>query len=228
MSLNARLRGWIGEVRTSLAHRLFLDHKTYIAIHNATIITARGTTQIDHIIVSRYGIFVIETKNRTGLIRGNEADREWTQILRSRSFRFQNPLRQNYQHVRALVELLGIEEHEIIPVIVFWGNCRLEGSMSPNVRRNGYTDFIKQHKRAIFADDEVQRMAATISKWMQPRTGRTHRDHVRQVTERFASTTICPRCGGTLRLRTARSGRRAGSQFLGCSRYPTCRYTKQT
>ena len=33
----------------------------------------------------------------------------------------------------------------------------------------------------------------------------------------------CPQCGGTLVLRTARSGPNAGEQFLGCSNYPQCK-----
>ena len=34
-----------------------------------------GTTQIDHIFVSHYGVFVVETKNTSGWIFGNERDR---------------------------------------------------------------------------------------------------------------------------------------------------------
>ena len=36
----------------------------------------------------------------------------------------------------------------------------------------------------------------------------------------------CPQCGSSMRRRTARKGHRAGRQFWGCSRYPTCRGTK--
>ena len=36
----------------------------------------------------------------------------------------------------------------------------------------------------------------------------------------------CPRCGGTLVLRTARRGSSAGSRFYGCSNFPDCRYTR--
>lgn len=37
---------------------------------------------------------------------------------------------------------------------------------------------------------------------------------------------ICPRCGGNLVLRTASKGKHCGKQFLGCSNFPKCRYTK--
>lgn len=36
----------------------------------------------------------------------------------------------------------------------------------------------------------------------------------------------CPRCGGKLVLRTAKKGAHSGNQFLGCSSFPKCRYTR--
>lgn len=36
----------------------------------------------------------------------------------------------------------------------------------------------------------------------------------------------CPQCGGELVLRTAKRGTNAGNQFMGCSAYPKCRFTK--
>jgi ssDNA-binding Zn-finger/Zn-ribbon topoisomerase 1 len=33
----------------------------------------------------------------------------------------------------------------------------------------------------------------------------------------------CPRCGGAMVLRTANKGPLAGSQFLGCAKYPDCK-----
>lgn len=37
----------------------------------------------------------------------------------------------------------------------------------------------------------------------------------------------CPRCGSDMRLRTARKGKSAGTDFWGCSRFPKCRGTRQ-
>ncbi|WP_350617509.1 nuclease-related domain-containing protein, partial [Pseudomonas sp. HY7a-MNA-CIBAN-0227] len=69
-----------------------------------------GSTQIDHVIVSIYGIFVIETKNYKGWIFGNEKQRQWTQAFpNGRKYKFQNPLRQNYLHIKTLADLLELE-----------------------------------------------------------------------------------------------------------------------
>lgn len=36
---------------------------------------------------------------------------------------------------------------------------------------------------------------------------------------------LCPKCGAAMKLRTAKQGANAGSQFWGCSRYPACTTT---
>ena len=110
MSLKSLVKGFLGELAVTTAKKLFLDAETYFDINNITIPTSNGTTQIDHVIVSRYGIFVVETKNMDGWIFGSESQAEWTQSLPGgRKFKFQNPLRQNYRHTKALSEFLGVD-----------------------------------------------------------------------------------------------------------------------
>ena len=64
-------RGWLGEIKSTLTKKLLLKSAHYIDLNNVTIPTPRGTTQIDHVIVSRYGIFVVESKNMSGWIFGS-------------------------------------------------------------------------------------------------------------------------------------------------------------
>jgi hypothetical protein len=45
-----------------------LDIKKYYIFNNLTLKTKDGSTQIDHVVVSPYGIFVIETKDYSGWI----------------------------------------------------------------------------------------------------------------------------------------------------------------
>jgi hypothetical protein len=67
-------KGWIGELQINLITRFFFSEKTYHLIKNITIPADGGTTQIDHIIVSPFGVFVVETKNMKGWIFGKEED----------------------------------------------------------------------------------------------------------------------------------------------------------
>lgn len=75
---------------------LALPSVTYVRFHDVMLPTPDGTTQIDHVFVSRFGVFVVETKNMAGWIFGSERGRRWTQVLPGgRKTSFQNPLRQN-------------------------------------------------------------------------------------------------------------------------------------
>jgi restriction system protein len=224
--MKAAIKGWFGEAQGILAKKLFLDSDIYADINNVTIPTSNGTTQVDHIIVSRYGIFVIETKNIDGWIYGDAKSPQWTQNLFGKRFKFQNPLLQNYRHTRALSEYLVIEHEKFFSVVMFWGECQFKTPMPANVMDRGYTGYIKSKTQAIFSDAEVTEIVAAIKTGMLPRTWKTRREHVQSLHQRFSSTTVCPKCGADLVLRTAKSGRNAGSRFYGCAAFPVCRYIR--
>jgi hypothetical protein len=100
--------GWLGETATAIALNSMLDSSIYRRLDNLIIPSNRcRTAQIDHAIVSAFGIFVIETKNYAGRIYGDANSPEWHQGLCDISHPFPNPLRQNYGHVKALAGLLN-------------------------------------------------------------------------------------------------------------------------
>ncbi len=119
-------KGHVGEWFVRFMLRWQLDKAVYFPLHNVTLTTPDGSTQIDHVIVSRFGIFAIETKNMQGWIFGSERQAEWTQQIFKRSFRFQNPLRQNYKHTRALEATLQVPPETIHSVIVFVGGQHVQ------------------------------------------------------------------------------------------------------
>lgn len=81
-----------------------------------------STTQIDHILISTKGIFVIETKHYRGWIFGNPKVKTWAQILYKNKYNFQNPLHQNYKHVKAVQFILDFIESQFIHnIVVFSG-----------------------------------------------------------------------------------------------------------
>ena len=71
-------RGWIGEKKTSLQLWLSLSRKSYHTFHNIILKSRNGTVQIDHLIVSVYGLFIVETKNKRGWIFGHKDQATWT------------------------------------------------------------------------------------------------------------------------------------------------------
>ena len=228
MSILSYIKGALGELHGRAASKFFLDDKVYRSIHNVTIPTKDGTTtQIDHVIVSRYGVFVVEAKNYDGWIFGSERDAQWTQSLFGKKSRFQNPLRQNYRHIAALVEFLGLPEDRFHSIVMFWGDAEIKTKLPANVLTKGYTAYIKSKTEVMFSDDEIEEVVIAIQDGRLPATWKTHRQHVASLRERHGSN-VCPKCGSQLVERVAKTGGNAGKAFLGCSSFPKCRYMRST
>lgn len=87
---------------------------------NILLQTKKGSTQLDHVIVSPYGIFVIETKNHKGMIFGDCYSQVWTQVLNGRGhYTFYNPVFQNNGHINNLSKQIKIPINFFAGVIVF-------------------------------------------------------------------------------------------------------------
>jgi len=154
---SAWFKGIAGELAVNLSAKLFLDKNKYDLLKNVTLPTENGSTQVDHIIVSVYGVFVVETKNMKGWILGNPNQKLWTQGVYKKSIKFQNPLHQNYKHVRTLESLLGLNEQQVFSVIVFVGDGTFKSDMPENVTsRKGYITYIKSKTRSVLSESEVQ------------------------------------------------------------------------
>ena len=107
-------KGAIGEKR--VAHILKkLPEDRYKVINNLLIQNNGHTTQIDHIVVSVYGIFVIETKTYQGWIYGGENSDYWTQNIYGNKYQLRNPIHQNYGHIKAVKNIL--DEYPGLPYI---------------------------------------------------------------------------------------------------------------
>lgn len=88
------------------------------------------TSEIDVILIHSTGIFVVESKNYSGWIFGNEKSRMWTQTLpngRGRSIkeRFYNPIMQNKTHIKWLKNQVG-NNIPVYSVIAFSERCELK------------------------------------------------------------------------------------------------------
>ena len=91
----------------------------YTLFNDITVKTSSGTTRIDHIVVSPYGIFVIETRHCSGWIFGAENDTHWTRVFYRSKTRFRNPFRQNQLRIKALQELLDLNGSKFQSLVVF-------------------------------------------------------------------------------------------------------------
>lgn len=107
-SLWPRIKGYMGEavVKMKLSS---LDEEKYSVMNNLVLENSGGSTystQIDHLVISTYGIFSIETKNYKGLICGSEYGKRWIQNIHGKKNDFMNPILQNYAHIQAVKSIL--------------------------------------------------------------------------------------------------------------------------
>jgi restriction system protein len=175
-------KGVTGEFIINVLASIFLDKHVYHLIKNVTLPTEDGTTQIDHIIVSRYGVFVVETKNMKGWIFGNPDQKAWTQKIYKHSTIFQNPLHQNYKHVKSLEALLGLNDQQVHSLVVFVGDSTFKTEMPKNVTYGyGYVRYIKAKRHPVLSEAEVDAILNKIRTGMLTPSFKTNREHVKHV-----------------------------------------------
>lgn len=182
---NPKVKGRIGERAVRSVIGKDLDEETYIEFHDLIIPSRSGTTQIDHIYVSVFGIFVIETKNYTGWIFGSEKQSKWTQVVYKQKHYFQNPLRQNYAHIKALSELLQLPEEKFHSMVVFLGDCELKTQMPPNVCRiRQAASYIRHFQTTLLLPQEIEAATAVLSSNEYQADGEKLRAHTERLQER--------------------------------------------
>ncbi len=178
----AWFKGVLGEFIVNVALSLQLDKKKYQLLKNVMLPTEDGSTQIDHIIISRHGIFVVETKNMKGWIFGSARQKQWTQKIFKHTYTFQNPLHQNYKHIKVLSSCLNMHESKLFSVVVFVGDSTFKTNMPSNVTHaGGLIRFIKSQTESILSNTEIRKTIAKISKVRLRANIKNNRAHVQHV-----------------------------------------------
>jgi hypothetical protein len=67
------------------------------------------TTQIDHVVIGKFGVVVVETKALNGEIYGTDKDENWTHIAGEKKSYFYNPLNQNKAHIDCIKHIFRKE-----------------------------------------------------------------------------------------------------------------------
>lgn len=212
-----------------------LDPEKYSLIENITLPTWNNrTTQIDHIVVSKYGVFVIETKTLNGWIFGSENSSKWTKVYFHSKYYFMNPLHQNYKHLMTLHEQIGIPKSKLHSIVVFVGDTQFKTSMPANViKDNQLIEYIARFSDHILSDGEVKRINFEIGAKRLEQSKVTDREHIenlhweKKIKEKQfywnasdQRVPYCPRCGNKMILKTDQY---SNNKFWGCSNFPKCK-----
>ena len=227
-----RDKGKIGENKVSKALCAKLD-KEYLFLNDVIIPdNVGGTTQIDHIVLSPYGIFVIETKNLKGWIFGNADSKMWMQQIFNEKYPFYNPIKQNYKHIACLAKLTKLPQKYFFPVIVFVGDSSVRTIHKlPDYVTEGRREmlrYIKSHTQKILDDNALSAAYNIIESSRLENSKENSRKHVQYARDmafgqRSREIPLCPRCGRKMVKRQAKNGPNAGRSFWGCPNYPVCR-----
>ena len=223
-NLQPKIKGYIGE-KSVAAILSFLPSDKYKIINDVLVKFNDRTIQIDHIVISVYGIFVIEIKNYKGWITGSDNSEYWTKNMFGNKYKFYNPVRQNKAHISALSRQLGLSFNKFIPIIVFSNRADLKINTVHNVIYTTQINrVIKAYSDIKFSEDDIQKLCNKIS-LLNIVSPKVRKQHVLEVQNTIATKQhliqqgICPRCGHSLILRNGKYG-----DFYGCSRYPKCKF----
>lgn len=231
----ARGERWVHNTLTSV-----LSEKDYRVLSDLILPVASGTTQIDHLVLSRFGIFVIETKNMSGWIFGDANQKKWTQVQKRSKRSFQNPLRQNYSHLKAVQEVLKVDQKVLHNIVVFTGTAEPKTAMPDSVAW-GLQDLgklVALQKEQVLTDVQVNAYAQKLRNQSLENTRAVRKEHLENLEKKAAAKThipnkelagavnptSCPRCGSKM---VNRTNRKTGDAFWGCVGFPKCKGTRK-
>lgn len=235
-------KGRVGEKRVAVA--LSQLPEGYCQLSDVVLKTNHGTTQIDHIVVSKYGVFTIETKNYRGEIYGNDDREQWTQMIATdvtyakkwwKTYTYvtknhlYNPVRQSQGHAAHIKRLLGNDYHHVpvIPIVVFAGDAGIS-----KVETKHHVVFVSQlssvfdmYRTECLSKEQVNQVFDLLQR-SNIREQVDDIEHVENVynvcnkRDAIVASGHCPNCGGNLLRRSGRYG-----SFYGCSNFPKCKFT---
>ena len=179
----AKIRGKLGETRVSLILKSLSDN--YHSFNDVYIKRGNTSVQIDHIVISIYGIFVIETKNYTGWIYGSDKSEKWTKNMYGNKYYFQNPLIQNYYHIKALQDIFELSIDKFIPVVVFLRGatlkCKTHGVV---IYSSQLKDLINSYTTQIMNTEDVERLTKLLIS-LPPADKELKKQHINRIREKY-------------------------------------------
>lgn len=179
------VKGRIGERRVARRLQEGLGRE-YEILNDIYLPSREGeTTQIDHVVASPYGVFVVETKNWTGWIFGDAQGAKWTQAVYRKKSSIQNPIRQNYKHICELSRNLGIDAGYFTGVIAITGDCTFKTKMPDGVVYSRQAaEYIRSFRREMIKPEQVHEIVQAILEWQATIPDAVKAAHVKNLCQR--------------------------------------------
>ena len=155
-------------------------------MNHLTIPLRDGTTQIDHVLVSRYGVFVIETKNYSGWIFGDAKDETWTQVQFRLKYKFQNPIFQNYRHIQAVRGLLDFLPADAVrSLVVFTGTAEFKTPVPQEVvYLSDLLSYLRRQTALVMSQNRMQFCVGRLETARLALSEQTDIEHIQSLQRR--------------------------------------------
>lgn len=221
-----KTKGKRGEKQVAVLLKLLPSE--YRVINDLMVKNGGYTSQSDHVVVSPYGIFVIETKYYKGWILGGENSEYWTKNVYGKKYELRNPIWQNEGHIKALRRALADKGSlPFVNIVAFSSQARIKvRTDKPVIYWYQIVPYICKYKERQLTDEQVETIYHTLTS-ANVTDRESRKEHVHEVRRNQARRNYnvangrCPLCGGNLVLRQGKYG-----AFYGCSNYPKCTYTR--
>lgn len=233
------MKGAVGEWYVNRALSKLDNH--YRLYHDLYVPNGKGgKTQVDHVVTSVFGIFVIETKHYRGWIFGKEDQKYWTQVIYKRKEKMFNPIWQNYGHIQAIKKYLGNDDFpHIHSIITFSKDSTLKlpdhFKSARVIQIPQLVEVIKIWQEQKISDLELNHINSMLDdliitdKKQKKAVSKKHITNIKQSQKEElqkekveSQKKLCPKCGGKLTLKKGKYG-----SFYGCGQYPKCRFTRR-
>ena len=126
-----------------------------------------GLTQIDHVVISKRGIFCVETKSNRGNIYGYTRAESWKQYLgkSGKPYNLHSPYRQNRHHVASLENLLGAILRAPIHSYIAFPNAKrvVVDGVIEDMSAEGIRHKMQNHVREVYSASEVEKIAKILA-----------------------------------------------------------------
>lgn len=163
-SSRAEAIGDYGEKRVS-SFLEDLDCEDYRVYNDLLIRNGNYTTQVDHIVISRYGVFVLETKNVHGKVYGGGNAEFWKQYLPDTGYKrygftqehqLRNPIWQNDGHIKTLRKLVFSNDVPVYGIVVFPSDTeRNVTAQQPVLNMYNVVPYIKQYRENVLSSEQM-------------------------------------------------------------------------
>lgn len=225
----AEKKGAEGEMRVNqLLSKL--PAREFQTLNDLLLSSGINYTQIDHVVVSIYGIFCIETKSWSGRIIGTTNSEQWTQYVGSNTKYYKNAISQNKIHINVLQGFLSKSgKAPLYSVVVFPSDTDLMISNCNNneqvITRDELLMVLLENKKPVMTEEQMIQTIKILSEAniIDPEIRKQHvlTVKVKAEKDKFGNTETCPKCGAPLVMKSGPKG-----IFWGCSAFPECKYSK--